>query len=101
MLLDKDHQIGHSYLINVQSPRDLSHAFNNCIVPLLKEFFYRDEEKIALVLGAGFVEIENDGLAGDLFPDFDKIRKPQYRTKLNVLEVPAENIIDALNQLIG
>ncbi|MNK09227.1 5-methylcytosine-specific restriction enzyme B [compost metagenome] len=101
VLLDKDHQIGHSYLINVQSPRDLSHAFNNCIVPLLKEFFYRDEEKIALVLGAGFVEIENDGLAGDLFPDFDKIRKPQYRTKLNVLEVPAENIIDALNQLIG
>jgi DNA replication protein DnaC len=101
VLLDKDHQIGHSYLINVQSPGDLSHAFNNCIVPLLKEFFYRDEEKIALVLGAGFVEIENDGLAGDLFPDFDKIRKPQYRTKLNVLEVPAENIIDALNQLIG
>lgn len=101
VLLDKDHQIGHSYLINVQSLRDLSHAFNNCIVPLLKEFFYRDEEKIALVLGAGFVEIENDGLAGDLFPDFDKIRKPQYRTKLNVLEVPAENIIDALNQLIG
>ncbi|MDR2274395.1 MAG: AAA family ATPase [Sphingobacterium sp.] len=101
VLLDKDHQIGHSYLINVQSPRDLSHAFNNCIVPLLKEYFYRDEEKIALVLGPGFVEIEKDSFSADLFPDFDKIRKPQYKTKLNVLEVPEENIIDALNQLIG
>ncbi|OJZ15127.1 AAA family ATPase [Sphingobacterium sp. 40-24] len=101
VLLDKDHQIGHSYLINVQSTRDLTHAFNNCIVPLLKEYFYRDEEKIALVLGPGFVEIENDNFSGDLFPDFDKIRKPQYKPKLNVLEVPEENIIDALNQLIG
>ncbi|WET69800.1 AAA family ATPase [Sphingobacterium sp.] len=101
VLLDKDHQIGHSYLINVQSRRDLTHAFNNCIVPLLKEYFYRDEEKIALVLGAGFVEIEKDNFSGDLFPDFDKIRKPQYKTKLNVIEVLEENIIDALNQLIG
>jgi hypothetical protein len=101
VLLDKDHQIGHSYLINVQSTRDLTHAFNNCIVPLLKEYFYRDEEKIALVLGPGFVEIENDNFSGDLFPDFERIRKPQYKPKLNVLEVPEENIIDALNQLIG
>jgi hypothetical protein len=85
----------------VQSTRDLTHAFNNCIVPLLKEYFYRDEEKIALVLGPGFVEIENDNFSGDLFPDFERIRKPQYKPKLNVLEVPEENIIDALNQLIG
>ncbi len=101
VLLDKDHQIGHSYLITVRSPRDLAQAFNNCIIPLLKEYFYRDEEKIALVLGAGFIALENDSFSGDLFPDLPNIRKPQYKTRLNILEVPEEHIIDALNQLIG
>jgi len=101
VLLDKDHQIGHSYLINVRSAKDLAHAFNNCIVPLLKEYFYRDEEKIALVLGAGFVEIENETMGGDLFPDVFNFRKPQSKPKLHILDASEDRIIDALNQLIG
>ncbi|WP_443939460.1 McrB family protein [Pedobacter sp. MW01-1-1] len=56
-LLDADHQIGHSYLISVANEYDLANAFNNCIIPLLKEYFYHDDEKIALVLGNGFVEV--------------------------------------------
>ncbi|WP_316807312.1 McrB family protein [Pedobacter agri] len=58
VLLDVDHQIGHSYLINVSDTHGLANAFNNCIVPLLKEYFYHDDEKIALVLGGGFVNVK-------------------------------------------
>lgn len=101
VLLDKDHQIGHSYLVNVKSAKDLVHAFNNCIIPLLKEYFYRDEEKIALVLGAGFVAIENETMGGDLFPDVFNLRKPHSKPKIRILEVSEDRIIDVVNQIIG
>ena len=57
-LLDRDHTIGHSYFINIK-PNDteaLKEAFANKIIPLLQEYFYHDYEKIALILGEGFVE---------------------------------------------
>ena len=57
-LLDRDHTIGHSYFINIE-PNDteaLKEAFANKIIPLLQEYFYHDYEKIALILGEGFVE---------------------------------------------
>ncbi len=56
LLLDRDHQIGHTYLINVNDLKTLSDKFRNAIVPLLQEYFYDDWPKISYVLGgAGFV----------------------------------------------
>jgi 5-methylcytosine-specific restriction endonuclease McrBC GTP-binding regulatory subunit McrB len=57
-LLDKDHQIGHSYFINVEDLEGLKLAFKNKIIPLLQEYFFGDYGKIGLVLGEGFVEKE-------------------------------------------
>jgi 5-methylcytosine-specific restriction endonuclease McrBC GTP-binding regulatory subunit McrB len=54
-LIDKDHQIGHSYLFKVKCIKDLSNVFANNIIPLLEEYFYGDYGKIGLVLGGGFV----------------------------------------------
>ncbi|WP_243348436.1 McrB family protein [Parabacteroides sp. FAFU027] len=51
ILLDKDHMIGHAYLINVESKNQLCKVFRNRIIPLLEEYFYGDYEKIQLVLG--------------------------------------------------
>lgn len=51
ILLDKDHKIGHAYLINVQTKNQLCEIFRNKILPLLEEYFYSDYEKIQLVLG--------------------------------------------------
>lgn len=50
-LLDRDHLIGHSYFMKVTSWDDLCLSFRDEIIPLLKEYFYGDWEKIALVLG--------------------------------------------------
>lgn len=57
-LLDRDHLIGHSYFINIEpgDTKALKDAFRNCIIPLLQEYFYNDYEKIAMVLGSGFVQ---------------------------------------------
>ncbi|OWP78448.1 McrB family protein [Flavobacterium oreochromis] len=57
VLLDRDHTIGHSYFINVNSLEDLKNTFKTNIIPLLQEYFYNDYEKIALVLGEEFVAI--------------------------------------------
>lgn len=56
VLLDRDHQIGHSYFIKVNSFEELKRAFSVEIIPLLQEYFYGDYIKIALVLGLGFFE---------------------------------------------
>ncbi len=56
ILIDKDHQIGHSYFINVNDLSQLQHTFKNKIIPLLEEYFYGDFGKIGLVLGDSFVE---------------------------------------------
>ena len=70
-LLDKDHQIGHSYFISVKNLDGLKLAFQNKIIPLLQEYFFGDYGKIGLVLGKGFVEkVPNKSSFAD-FPDAD------------------------------
>jgi len=50
LLLDKDHTIGHSYLMGIENYEDFLSKFRNKILPLLQEYFYNDFEKIAQVL---------------------------------------------------
>jgi 5-methylcytosine-specific restriction enzyme B len=49
-LYDRDHTIGHAYLIDVKTLDDLIFAFKNKIIPLLAEYFYEDWKNIDLVL---------------------------------------------------
>lgn len=58
-LLDRDHQIGHAYFINVQDEFELREIFSRNIIPLLQEYFYGDISKIGLVLGNQFVSKSN------------------------------------------
>ena len=50
-LLDREHQIGHTYLLGVDTMEKLSYAFQNKIFPLLQEYFFDDWSKIRAVLG--------------------------------------------------
>ena len=50
-LLDRERQIGHTYLLGVDTMEKLSDAFQNKIFPLLQEYFFDDWAKIRAVLG--------------------------------------------------
>ena len=66
VLIDKDHQIGHSYFIGIQDIEDLKRTFKDKIIPLLEEYFYRDFGKIGLVLGGEFIKLAENKVA---FPE--------------------------------
>ena len=54
---DRDHQIGHSYLINVNTKEQLERAYKNKILPLLNEYFYNETEVVAEVLNCSKTEL--------------------------------------------
>ena len=49
-LLDRDHRIGHAYLMHVASLGDVREVFARQIIPLLQEYFFDDFSRVALVL---------------------------------------------------
>ena len=100
VLLDRDHTIGHSYFIKLQSgdTTGLLNVFQNSIIPLLQEYFYNDYEKIALVLGKGFIKEKNQKLIE--FAQFDNVDTPETdRTYELISEI--ENIEDAVKLLLN
>lgn len=62
--LDRDHQIGHSYFIGIETIADLQQAFYQCILPLLKEYFYGNPEKLKEIIPEFTSE---EKLEGDAF----------------------------------
>ena len=55
-LIDADHQIGHSYFIDVDSIQKLHFVWYHKIIPLLKEYFYNDGERLQVVIGEDFIK---------------------------------------------
>jgi len=49
-LLDKDHQIGHSYFIDSETDLDIFNTLKDYVIPLLEEYFYNDAQKIRQIL---------------------------------------------------
>jgi hypothetical protein len=52
-LLDRDHRIGHAYLMAATSLSDLRRVFRVQIIPLLQEYFFDDLSRVAMVLAVG------------------------------------------------
>ena len=74
-LLDRERQIGHTYLLDVDTIEDLSYAFQNKIFPLLQEYFFDDWSKIRAVLQENSFVCEQN--ASNLFTDPEQADEDQ------------------------
>ncbi|MFN3137694.1 MAG: McrB family protein [Allomuricauda sp.] len=99
-LLDRDHTIGHSYFIKLHSgdTAGLLKVFQNNIIPLLQEYFFNDYQKIALVLGPGFIEEKEPEKS--LFPSFNGIDEPQLEATYQLIP-SIEDIEEAVLACLG
>jgi len=97
-LLDRDHQIGHSYLMGIEDIEQLRFVWYHQIVPLLQEYFYNDGQRLRAVLGDGFVaqrkldEATKNAL-GELYD-------PET-SGYDIMVLYDEDFLEALRQLAG
>ena len=99
VLLDREHQIGHSYLIEVKNLTDLKVVFQDKIIPLLQEYFYGDYSKIGMVLGKGFVKIKSnhtDKPFADFENDFEIDNRSLYEL-INVNDMDDDTFLKAIS----
>ncbi len=103
-LLDKDHQIGHSYFMSVKELNDLKLVFQNKIIPLLQEYFFGDYGKIGLVLGEGFFEQQPKNNER-VFPKFFDYYGGEFEEKViyklkNIEKLSDDEFVNAINVLL-
>ena len=122
VLKDRDHLIGHSYFMikekdlngNEKDKTDfdlskkedtdiLKCIFFDKIIPLLQEYFYGDYEKILMVLGEGFVEIDNKKVefahSNNVFEQPDSIYRIKSKDNFNLGEALKSMNIKDLNNV--
>lgn len=105
LLLDREHQIGHAYLLGVKSVKDLQKVFSDKITPLLQEYFYGDYGKIGLVLGASFVTSTEGGeisFAKDFaYDEVDYYQEKVVYELINVANLSSSEFITGLTALLA
>ena len=103
-LLDKDHQIGHSYFVSITSLEQLKSAFHNKIIPLLQEYFFGDFGKIGLVIGQGF--FSNDEFVDEnIFANFNDYDASQFAERTiykikDISEMGDDDFLKAIGTLL-
>ena len=99
VLLDRDHTIGHSYFLKLESGdvEGLKSVFANNIIPLLQEYFYHDYEKIALILGEGFIKIKENKTVK--FANFKNIDSPEIANQFELIS-SIDDIENAISLLL-
>jgi 5-methylcytosine-specific restriction protein B len=67
-MLDRDHRIGHSYFIGINSLSDLLKVWYYKVMPLIMEYFYNDTESIRKVVGDSFIDVKGNVIFLDTKP---------------------------------
>ncbi len=103
-LLDKDHQIGHSYFMSVTKLIELKEAFQNKIIPLLQEYFFGDYGKIGLVVGKGFFE-SVETVQENFFAEFNEYDSSEFAERTiykirDISKMTEDDFKTALNDLL-
>ena len=82
LLLGRDYQIGHSYFMGVNSLESLHFAWYGKVIPLLKEYFYHDWERLRAVIGSPFVQVAevDDSTKQSLGDFYDPDRQFEIKT---------------------
>ena len=83
-LLNKDSQIGHSYLMNATSSKEILSVIFNKIIPLLEEYFYDDLKKVRFILN------ENDNTTYPFYIK-DDVAKEAYNKYINQNDIEDED----------
>ncbi|HRE78474.1 MAG TPA: AAA family ATPase [Flavobacterium sp.] len=97
LLIDKDHQIGHSFFINLKDFKELKSAFKNKIIPLLEEYFFGDFGKIGLVLGENFISVKNGNNNSGILAKFSAYEEVDFVTEKKVYQIKDCDELSALD----
>lgn len=90
LVLDRDHRIGHAYFTSIAESEDpleaLREAFRLKVIPQLEEYCYGATEKIARILGPGFIRREEAKF--ELFAEDGAV--PDDDRSVWKIEIPAD-----------
>lgn len=96
LLIGRDYQIGHSYLMNVENLEDLIFIWYHRIIPLLQEYFYHDSNRLKAVIGNEFMQAPDMSDIPDSLKEF-RGNDIQYE----IAELQGDEFSAALLKLTG
>lgn len=101
-LYDREHTIGHAFFTSLKDDPtidNLARIFKYSIIPLLKEYFYEDYQKIQLVLGDNYKSDERYKFITDFQLKVEKTFKGNVDDMIDLPEKKYEINDDALMEL--